>query len=294
VNDGTGRVPRLVVGISRSPASWWALAWAVGEARQRGALLLLVHVFCPPVAAPAAVAGPGMPPTSRDLYADRVAYGNALIRTAIYQAVGWMPGDVAMEQQAFSGRPAVELARVARGGDLLVLGSRRRGWLRRLAPGSVARACAIEAPDRLLRVWSLLQASYEQSDWAALPPGSVPALERQLQAIRRELEKAVSPPLAAELRRILPPQDAAPSVGALRTEYAVLLSWSGSLMIEILRALAVASERRPRPERPEVGGDAVRRFENGPYLPVATESADRPPHRCAAVPCPPRYGPAAR
>ena len=61
MNDGTGRVPRLVVGISRSPASWWALAWAVGEARQRGARLLLVHVFRPPVAAPAAVAGPGMP-----------------------------------------------------------------------------------------------------------------------------------------------------------------------------------------------------------------------------------------
>jgi nucleotide-binding universal stress UspA family protein len=145
VNDGTGRVPRLVVGISRSPASWWALAWAVGEARRRGARLLLVHVFRPPVAVPAAVAIPGMPPTSRDLYAGRVAYGNALIRTAIDQAVGWMPGDVAMEQQAFSGRPAVELASIARGGDLLVLGSRRRGWLRRLAPGSVARACARRA-----------------------------------------------------------------------------------------------------------------------------------------------------
>ena len=145
MNDGTGRVPRLVVGISRSPASWWALAWAVGEARRRGARLLLIHVFRPPVAAPAAVAVPGMPPTSRDLYADRVAYGNALIRRAIDQAVGWMPGDVATEQQAFSGRPAVELASIARGGDLLVLGSRCRGRLRRLAPGSVARACARRA-----------------------------------------------------------------------------------------------------------------------------------------------------
>lgn len=116
-------------------------------------------------------------------------------------------------------------------------------------PAGDGSACRIEAPDRLLRVWSLLQATYEQSDWAALSPESVSALQRQLQAIRRELEKAVSPPLAAELRRILPPQDAAPSVGALRIEYAVLLSWSGSLMMEILRALAVASERRPRPER---------------------------------------------
>jgi hypothetical protein len=49
VIDGTGRVPRLIVGISRSPASWWALAWAVGEARRRGVRMLLVCVFHPPV-----------------------------------------------------------------------------------------------------------------------------------------------------------------------------------------------------------------------------------------------------
>jgi hypothetical protein len=56
-----------------------------------------------------------------------------------------MPGDVAMEQQVIFGRPAVELASLAWGDDLLVLGSRHRGWLRRLAPGSVARACARRA-----------------------------------------------------------------------------------------------------------------------------------------------------
>jgi hypothetical protein len=115
-------------------------------------------------------------------------------------------------------------------------------------PAGDGSACRVEAPDRLLRVWSLLQATYEQSDWAALPAEGVPALQRQLQAIRREFERAVSPPLAAELQRILPPQDGEPSVGALRIECAALLSWSGSLIVEILRALAVANERRPRPE----------------------------------------------
>ena len=145
MNGGTGRVPRLIVGVSRSPASWWALDWAVGEARRRGARVLLVHVFRPPVA-PAASdfgsTGPGLP---RDPYVERVAHGNALIRTAIAEAVGTMPGDVATEQQVIPGRPAAELASLARGGDLLVLGSRRRGWLCRLAPGSVARACARRA-----------------------------------------------------------------------------------------------------------------------------------------------------
>jgi hypothetical protein len=39
----------------------------------------------------------------------------------------------------------VELARLAHGGDALVLGSRHRGRLRRLASGSVARACSRRA-----------------------------------------------------------------------------------------------------------------------------------------------------
>jgi hypothetical protein len=88
--------------------------------------------------------------------------------------------------------------------------------------------------------------TYEQADWDALRPEQVLGLQRQLQATRRELEGAVSPPLAAELRRIMPVQDAAPGTGALRIEYAVLLSWSGSLVAEMLRALAAMQERARR------------------------------------------------
>ena len=127
---------------ARSRASWWALAWAVGEARRRGTRLLLVNVYRPPVAGYAVTAGPGVFVRSPDPDASRVAHGNALIRTAIAEAVGSMPGDVSAEQQVISGRPAVELARLVYGGDLLVLGSRHRGWLRRLVPGSVARSVA--------------------------------------------------------------------------------------------------------------------------------------------------------
>jgi len=115
-------------------------AWITPNSLPR---LLLVHVFSPPVAPAAADYRQGGFGTSRDLYADRMAHGNALILTAIGQAVGRMPGDVAMEQQVISGRPAAELASLAWGGDLLILGSRHRGWLRRLAPGSVARACEL-------------------------------------------------------------------------------------------------------------------------------------------------------
>ena len=71
----------------------------------------------------------------------------------------------------------------------------------------------------------------------------MPGLQRQLQVIRRELELAVSPPLAAELRRILPPHDAAPSAGALHIECAVLASWVGSLVVQMLAVFMAACER---------------------------------------------------
>jgi nucleotide-binding universal stress UspA family protein len=145
MNGRTDRVPRLIVGISRSRASWWALAWAVGEARRRPARLLLVHVFHPPVAPSLGETNPGFVGTARDPYAEHVAYGNTLIQAAISQAVGRMPVDVSVEQRVISGRAAAELAGLAFGGDILVLGGRHRGWLRRFAPGSVARACARRA-----------------------------------------------------------------------------------------------------------------------------------------------------
>src|SRR5512142_368687 len=99
VEAGTARVPCLVVGLSRSRASWWALAWAVGEARRREARLVLVHVFRPPPAGYVTGAGPGVFITSPDSHASCVAGGQALIRTAIAEAVGSMPRDVSTELQ---------------------------------------------------------------------------------------------------------------------------------------------------------------------------------------------------
>ena len=110
-------------------------------------------------------------------------------------------------------------------------------------PADGGSSCRLEEPDRLLRVWSLLQATSEQLDSATLPPEGIPGLQRQLQAIREELEGALSAPLVAELRRILPSLDPVPSAGALRIECAVLLSWVGSLVVQTMAALAAAHER---------------------------------------------------
>jgi len=101
----------------------------------------------------------------------------------------------------------------------------------------------IEDPARLLRVYSLLQATFEQLRGATLPPEGMPGLQRQLEVIRRETERAVSPALVAELRRILPSHDPAPSAGALRIEFAVLVSWVASLIMQMLAAFAAARER---------------------------------------------------
>jgi hypothetical protein len=126
----------------------------------------------------------------------------------------------------------------------------RGGPVRRFAVivGEPARgsACRIEAPARLLRIWSLLHATYEQIDRATLPPEGIPRLQRQLQAIRHELEDTVSVPLAAELRRIAPHRDEAPSAAGLRTECAVLTSWSGSLAMQMLSTLEAADKRLSR------------------------------------------------
>jgi hypothetical protein len=113
------------------------------------------------------------------------------------------------------------------------------------ADGSAYR---VEVPERLVRIWSLLQATQEEIDDATLPPEGVPPLQRQLKAIRRELEDTISPSLVAELRRIAPPSEDAPSAARLRIECAILTSWAGTLTMEMLstiQAVRTLQSRQP-------------------------------------------------
>lgn len=132
----------------------------------------------------------------------------------------------------------------------------------------------VEAPARLLRVWSLLEATREQIDHAVVPLEVMPRLHRQLREVRRELENAISPELAAELRRIAPPRDAQPTAPELRIECAVLTSWTGSLTLQMLSVLAAACERLSRaptatgPGRAQLPGEGTgepRGADSGPY-----------------------------
>ena len=110
-------------------------------------------------------------------------------------------------------------------------------------PADGGSAFRVEDPARLLRVWLMLQGTLEQMQGTTLPPEGMARLQRQLQVIRREAERAVSAPLAAELSRILPPRDEPPSAAALRIECAVLVSWVGSVVVRML-AVFVTSRNR--------------------------------------------------
>lgn len=113
-------------------------------------------------------------------------------------------------------------------------------------PADGGSAFRVEDPDRLLRVWAMLEAMLGQLEGATLPPDVMPALQRQLQLIRHEFEQAVSPPVAAELARILPPRDAAPGPGVLRIECAALASWIGGLVTRMLAVLVTANDQPDR------------------------------------------------
>jgi hypothetical protein len=125
-------------------------------------------------------------------------------------------------------------------------------------PAGGGAAFRVEDPARLLRVWSLLQGTVEQLDGAVLPPEGMPGVQGQFRVIRGEVERAVSAPLAAELRRILPPSDAVPSAGALRVECAALASWVDSVVVQMLAVFAAAGERSQQGSVAAAGAGAGR------------------------------------
>jgi len=110
-----------------------------------------------------------------------------------------------------------------------------------------SRICRVDAPCRVLRIWALLNRADDELHQASLPPGAAARLQRQLDALTGELERSVSPALAAELRHLISQGKAAvPTAGELRVEYASLLGWTGGLVIEMLSRIEVASEKVTR------------------------------------------------
>jgi nucleotide-binding universal stress UspA family protein len=130
----TGRgTRRIVVGVDGSEPSREALGWAVAEATAHGAGLQVVNVYdlaplMPPLGAP-------MPPANEVV--DKSS--QALLEEMTADAAEHSGVDIDLVPA--NGPTARTLLDAARDADLLVVGSRGLGGLRRLLVGSVSQQC---------------------------------------------------------------------------------------------------------------------------------------------------------
>lgn len=128
---------RIVVGIDGSDHSKAALRWALGQARLTGASVDAVTAWrYPATYGLAVIPGPGeldFDGESRKVLADAVAGAGA-----------GTPG-VEVRQLVGEGPSAEVLLNVAKGADLLVVGSRGLGGFRSAVLGSVSLACVLHA-----------------------------------------------------------------------------------------------------------------------------------------------------
>jgi nucleotide-binding universal stress UspA family protein len=154
----------IVVGVDDSAGARKALAWAVAEAKLRGAALRVVHVhkpeewtapmyFASQHALPAVPTGSVGEPSSADLA--QVLQAQAMLREAargraealVDELLGEV-GTAGVEVQPTvvqERHPADALVELASDADLLVVGSRGRGGFHGLALGSVTHACVLHA-----------------------------------------------------------------------------------------------------------------------------------------------------
>ena len=123
---------RVVVGVDGSPASRRALAWALEEARRRGAMLEAVHAWSE---------------HGRLSVAD--ADGEQAAREQLAVAVGDVDTSVLAQpvgQVVVHGSAGPAIVDVAAGAELVVVGSRGLGGFKELLLGSVGQHVAHHAP----------------------------------------------------------------------------------------------------------------------------------------------------
>jgi nucleotide-binding universal stress UspA family protein len=126
---------RIVVGVDGSAGARSALEWALAEARLRGAAVDVVYAWHPPAQMlPGPYVVPGAP--SEDDVDRARAEAEHLLDHEL-QSVN--AEGVSVERIAATGPAAQSLLDVARGADLLVVGTRGRGGFTGLLLGSVSQ-----------------------------------------------------------------------------------------------------------------------------------------------------------
>ncbi|NUP01458.1 MAG: universal stress protein [Nonomuraea sp.] len=131
---------RLIVGVDESPASRWALAWAIGAARLHRMALVAVHVSRAPVHP-----FPEALPVQHAIRQGEESRCAEVIASVFEDVAGGIPDDLHVARVGKVGDPGYHLVDLAREGDLLVLGRGRRGVLSRMLLPSTSMYCARHA-----------------------------------------------------------------------------------------------------------------------------------------------------
>lgn len=127
---------RIVVGVDGSDGGDAALRWALQEARVRGAVLQVLYAW-------SYLDQPAEDDGFRPDYSE--ADAAAALDTIVARVAG-DTADVVVEKRVVNDLPARTLVDAAADADLLVVGSRGLGGLKRLVLGSVSQQCAQQAP----------------------------------------------------------------------------------------------------------------------------------------------------
>lgn len=127
---------RIVVGVDGSGHARAALRWALDEARLRRADVLAVHTYRP------AMASLDVPRTYIDLH----PAARAMLADEVAKALAGAGVEVTVEQHVADADAGATLVRLARPGDLVVVGSRGHGVVASTILGSTSHYVACHAP----------------------------------------------------------------------------------------------------------------------------------------------------
>ena len=133
---------RVVVGVDGSETARKAVRWAAREAKLRGMRLELV--WPRRSRSPAMRLDTALPAFSEEMMKSVTERAEGHLAAALDEARA-EAREVEIETIAVEGQPARALVEVAKGADLLVVGSRGLGGFRELLLGSVSQQCAQHA-----------------------------------------------------------------------------------------------------------------------------------------------------
>ena len=207
---GSGEVTGVVVvGVDGSRNARDAVAWAVDEARVRGAILHVVHVS---PALPSAV--PEWVPDDANI----AEVAQAVVDDAVALASIRHPS-VVVQGAVRSGAPVPELIEAGAHADLLVLGARGAGGFLGLLVGSVSERCIQQARGPVVVVRAGHDEEHEVTTDARVVVG-IDGSPDARRALRWALEEARNrnAPLEAVCAWQYPPTHAVVATSALRFE----------------------------------------------------------------------------